>query len=174
MAFYIHQKVAVPLIEISNTLTVIASRKDLTQRIKLRSDDEIGAITPATNNLLEEFQKLARTLDGTAQEANRTAKNLTDMTKNTRLNMVDRNAKLHLATQHFMGDIQASVKDKTTEMEVNIELHRAQIQFIQSHLNEIDDGNQATDQHVTALQTSTLKLQKLAENMQGQIRLLNF
>ena len=174
MAYYSHQKVAVPLKEISNTLTGIASRKDLTQRVKQRSDDEIGAITLATNNLLEEFQKLARTLDGTAQEVNRTAKNLTDMTEKSRLNMVDKNAKLRLATQQFMGDIQASVKNKTTAIEVDIVLHRAQIQFIQSHLNEIDDGKQATDQHVTALQTSTLKLQKLAENMQGQIRLLNF
>ena len=174
MAYYSHQKVAVPLREISNTLTGIASRKDLTQRISQGSDDEIGAITLATNNLLEEFQKLARTLDGTAQEVNRTTKNLTDMTENTRLNMVDRNAKLRLATQQFMGDIQASAKDKSTAMEVDIELHRAQMKFIQLHLNEIDDGKQASDHHVIALQTSTLKLQKLAENMQGQIRLLNF
>ena len=174
MAFYSHRQVAVPLREISNTLTGIASRKDLTQRIKQRSDDEIGAITQATNNLLEEFQKLARALDGTAQEVNRTAKSLTDITEQTRLNMADRNTKLRSATQQFMGDIQASANDKTKAIEVDIELHRAQIQFIQLHLNEIDEGKQATDHHVTVLQKSTTHLQKLAENMQGQIRLLNF
>ena len=174
MAYYSHRQVAVPLREISNTLTGIAARKDLTQRIRQRSDDEIGAITMATNNLLEEFQKLARTLDGTAQEVNRTAKSLTDITENTRLNMADKNTKLRLATQQFMADIEASAKDKTKAIEVDIELHRAQMKFIQLHLNEIDDTKQTSDQNVTALQTSTGKLQKLAENMQGQIRLLNF
>lgn len=73
-----------------------------------------------------------------------------------------------------MGDIEASAKDKTKAIEVDIELHRAQIKFIQLHLNEIDEGKQATGRKVNALQTSTGKLQKLAENMQGQIRLLNF
>ena len=106
---------------------------------------------------------------------NRTTKSLTDITENTRLNMVDRNTKLRSATQQFMAaDIEASAKDKTKAIEVEIELHRAQMKFIQLHLNEIDEGKQATDHNVNALQTSTAKLQKLAENMQGQIRLLNF
>ena len=64
MAYYSHCQVAVPLRDISDALSGIAARKDLTQRIRQRSDDEIGAIALATNNLLEEFQKLARTLDG--------------------------------------------------------------------------------------------------------------
>ena len=174
MAYYSHRQVAVPLRDISDALSGIAARKDLTQRIRQRSDDEIGAIAIATNNLLEEFQKLARTLDGTSQEVNRTTKSLTDITENARLNMADRNTKLRSATQQFMGDIEASAKDKTKAVEVDVELHRAQMKFIQLHLNEIDEGKQATDRNVNALQTSTAKLQKLAENMQGQIRLLNF
>ena len=101
-------------------------------------------------------------------------KSLTDITENTRLNMADRNTKLRLATQQFMDDIEASAKDNAKAVEVDIELHRAQMKFIQLHLNEMDDTKQMSDQNVTALQTSTGKLQKLAENMQGQIRLLNF
>lgn len=174
MAYYSHRQVAAPLREISEALSGIAARKDLTQRIKQRSDDEIGAITLATNRLLEEFQKLARTLDGTAQEVNRTTKSLTDITENARLNMIDRNTKLRSATQQFMSNIETSAKDKTKAIEVDVELHRAQMKFIQLHLNEIDEGKQATGHNVTALQTTTGKLQKLAENMQSQIRLLNF
>ena len=174
MAYYSHRQVAAPLREISDALSGIAARKDLTQRISQRNDDEIGAIATASNNLLEEFQKLARTLDGTSQEVNRTTKSLIDMTENARLNMIDRNTKLRSATQQFIGDIEASAKDKTKAVEVDVELHRAQIKFIQLHLNEIDEGKQATDRNASALQTSTAKLQKLAENMQGQIRLLNF
>ena len=108
MAYYSHRQVAVPLREISEVLGGIVARKDLTYRIKYHSDDEIGQIATNTNNLLEEFQRLARTLDGTAQEVNRASNGLT----------------------------------------------------------EIIDA--------TALKTATAKLQKLAENMQSQIKLLNF
>ena len=159
MAYYSHRQVAAPLRDISDALSGIAARKDLTQRIRQRSDDEIGAITMATNNLLEEFQKLARTLDGTAQEINRTSKSLTDITENAHLNMADRNTKLRSATQQFMGDIEASAKDKTKAIGVDIELHRAQMKFVQLHLNKTDEDKQATDRNVNDLQTSTGKLQ---------------
>jgi methyl-accepting chemotaxis protein len=108
MAYYSHRQVAAPLREISEVLGGIVARKDLTYRIKYRNDDEIGQIATNTNNLLEEFQRLARTLDGTAQEVNRASKGLTEITD------------------------------------------------------------------ATALKTATAKLQKLAENMQSQIKLLNF
>ncbi len=117
-AYYSHRQVAVPLREISDVLGGIAARKDLTYRIKQRSDDEIGKISAATNNLLEEFQKLARTLDGTAQEVNRTSKNLSEIAEAAKVNMTPTSA--------------------------------------------------------DALKTSTTKLQKLADNMHSQIRLLNF
>lgn len=117
-AYYSHRQVAVPLREISDVLGGIAARKDLTYRIKQRSDDEIGKISAATNNLLEEFQKLARTLDGTAQEVNRTSKNLIEIAEGAKVNMSATSAE--------------------------------------------------------ALKISTTKLQKLADNMHSQIRLLNF
>lgn len=174
MAYYSHRQVAVPLREISEVLAGIVARKDLTYRIKYRSDDEIGQIALDTNNLLEEFQKLARTLDGTAQEVNRATSGLTEITESAKINMVDRNSKLRTATQTFMSEIEASTKAKNMAKEVDVELHRAQMKFIQTHLSEIDDGSQATDRNVNALKISTVKLQKLAENMQSQIRLLNF
>jgi methyl-accepting chemotaxis protein len=117
-AYYSHRQVAAPLREISDVISGIAARKDLTYRIKQRSDDEIGKISAATNNLLEEFQKLARTLDGTAQEVNRTSKNLTEIAEAAKVSMTATSA--------------------------------------------------------NALKTSTTKLQKLADNMHSQIRLLNF
>jgi methyl-accepting chemotaxis protein len=174
MAYFSHRTVAVPLREISDALSGIATRKDLTQRIKQRSDDEVGAIAMASNNLLEEFQKLARTLDGTAQEVNRTTNGLTEVTESARANMADRNAKLRQATQDFLGDIEASTKANNAMKEVDMDLHRAQMKFIQRHLSEIDEGQQTTQRNERALQAATTKLQKLAENMHGQIRLLNF
>ena len=174
MAYFSHRSVAVPLRDISDALSGIAARKDLTQRIKERSDDEVGAIARASNNLLEEFQKLARTLDGTAQEVNRTTKGLTEVAQGAKANMADRNKKLRQATQDFLNDIEATANANNAIKEVDLELHRAQMRFIQRHLTEIDEGQQTAERNEHALQTATTKLQKLADNMHGQIRLLNF
>jgi methyl-accepting chemotaxis protein len=174
MAFYSHRQVAMPLRNVSNMLRDITNRRDLTYRLTQRSYDEVGDIVVSTNQLLDEFQKLARTLDGTTQEVNRTMKNLTDITTDAKVNLVDRNTKLRNATQDFMRDIEISSKVNGVVKEVDAELHRAQMKFIQSHLSEIDEGTQVTDRNISALQASTNKLQKLAENMRDQIRLLNF
>lgn len=174
VAYYSHAQVAKPLRAVSSALGDIATRRDLTYRLKQHSDDEVGDIAVSANHLLEEFQRLARTLDGTAQEVNRTTKNLTEITESARLGMTDRNTKLRTAVQDFMRDIEASAKVNGVPIEIDADLHRAQMKFIQTHLSEIDDGKQVTDKNVTALQGSTAKLQKLAENMHNQIKLLNF
>lgn len=71
-----HRKITTPLQEVSDVLTGIAARKDLTYRVKQYGHDEVGDIASAANKLLEEFQRLARALDSSTQELNRTAKNL--------------------------------------------------------------------------------------------------
>lgn len=174
MAYYSNRQVALPLRAVSVALGDITARRDFTYRLKQHTHDEVGDIAVSANLLLDEFQRLARTLDGTTQEVNRTMNNLTEITEDTRVSMVDRNAKLRNATQDFMKDIETSAKVNGGVKEVDMDLHRAQMKFIQTHLNEIDEGTKATDRNVQALQGSTAKLQKLAENMHSQIRLLNF
>lgn len=174
VAYYSHVQVAKPLRAVSSALSDIATRRDLTYRLKQYSDDEVGDIAVSANNLLEEFQRLARTLDGTAQEVNRTTQNLTEITENARLGMTDRNTKLRTAVQDFMRDIEASTQANGVAKQIDVDLHRAQMKFIQTHLTEIDNGRHATDQNVGALQGTSAKLQKLAENMHNQIKLLNF
>jgi len=73
-----------------------------------------------------------------------------------------------------MKDIETSTKVNGFAKEIDMDLHRAQMKFIQTHLKEIDEGTKVTDRNVQVMQGSTTKLQKLAENMQSQIRLLNF
>lgn len=75
-AYSSHKKIATPLNEVSNILTGIADRKDLTYRVKQASNDEVGEIANAANKLLDEFQRLARALDSSSQELNKTAKSL--------------------------------------------------------------------------------------------------
>ncbi|MGQ0442250.1 MAG: hypothetical protein ACT4OH_02220 [Methylophilaceae bacterium] len=174
MAYFSNRQVAQPLRAVSVSLSDVAARKDLTYRIKQHSDDEVGDIALATNHLLGEFQHLARTLDGTAQEVNRTMTNLSRVTEDTKASMADRNVKLRSATQKFMEDIQTSSKENEKLVSMDMELHRAQMKFIQSHMTEIDEGTQATERSVKSLQSATAKLQELAENMHSQIRLLNF
>lgn len=79
--FYINQYVTQPLKAVSASLTDVALRKDLTYRIMHKSNDEVGDIANATNHLLKEFQKLAKTLDGTAEALNRTTDNLAQVTE---------------------------------------------------------------------------------------------
>lgn len=81
MVYFSNRQIVRPLKAVSASLGDIAARKDLTYRIKHQNDDEFGDIANATNHLLEEFQKLARTLDGTAQELNRTTSSLAQMTE---------------------------------------------------------------------------------------------
>lgn len=174
MAYYSHSQVAKPLKAVSSQLTDLTNRRDLTYRLKHFSYDEVGDIVNSTNRLLEEFQKLTHTLYGTSEEVNRTIKSLTDITEITRTNMSERNHKLRSAALNFMSDIESSSKTNGMQKDIDIELHRAQLKFIQSHLKDIDDGTQSADRNTDVLRDSTIKLQKLADNMHDQIRLLNF
>ena len=97
MAYYSNRQVALPLRAVSVALGDITARRDFTYRLKQHTHDEVGDIAISANLLLDEFQRLARTLDGTTQEVNRTMNNLTEITENTRVSMVDRNAKLRNA-----------------------------------------------------------------------------
>ena len=121
---------------------------------------------------MEEFQKLALTLDGTAQEVNRTMSKLTEVTESARVGMGERNNNLRSATQAFMQEIEAATR--TDAQKIDPHIYRAQMKFIQTHLSEIDSGTVATETNVKNLQNSTTKLKDLAENMRTQIRLLNF
>ncbi|HEY8119078.1 MAG TPA: hypothetical protein VIE91_07560 [Methylophilaceae bacterium] len=172
MAYFANSTVAQPLRGTSKALSEITIRRDFTSRLKQYSDDEIGDIAVAANNLLQEFQQLALTLDGTAQEVGRATTTLTDVAENARVSMTARNAKLRAATQDFMKDIEAASGD--AKHEIDVQLHRAQMKFIQTHLIEIDEGTVANERNVTALQGSITKLSDLSKNMHAQIRLLNF
>ena len=174
MAYYSHKQVAMPLTNVSNALSDVATRRDLTYRLKLHSKDEIGAIATSANNLISEFQQLARTLDGTAQEVNRTTSSLTKVTRLARVSMADRNANLRKATEDFMREVEASSKAGNGAKEVDMDLHRSQMKFIQAHLNEINQGIKTNESNEQSVLSATAELEKLAENMQSQIRLLNF
>lgn len=115
-----HKNITTPLREVSGVLTGIADRKDLTYRVKQYSKDEVGDIAGAANKLLDEFQRLARALDSSTQELNRTAKDL----------------------------IVAS--------------------------DEIPKDPDSSHRQMGSVKVISGKLQGLAENLQGQFKLLNF
>jgi methyl-accepting chemotaxis protein len=73
-----------PLKQMSVALGEIASRRDLTRRLERTSEDEVGDIATAVNNLLAEFQQLARTLDMTAQGLGSTVNALSGVANATR------------------------------------------------------------------------------------------
>ncbi|HSI44352.1 MAG TPA: HAMP domain-containing protein [Methylotenera sp.] len=172
VAYFTHKNLAQPLKEVSATIRHIVSRRDLTSRLKIKSDDEVGDIALASNDLLEEFQRLARTLDGTAQEVIRTMNNLTDITAKTKNTMELRNHHLKKATQDFLAEIESSTS--STQLTQNSDLYKAQLKFIQAHLSEIDLSASANTHNVSLFEVNTTKLNELAEHMRSQIKLLNF
>jgi methyl-accepting chemotaxis protein len=174
MAYYAHSQVAKPLKAVSSQLTDLTNRHDLTYRLKHFGNDEVGDIVNSTNHLLEEFQKLTHTLYGTSEEMTSTLKGLTDISEMNSSNSSDRENKLKRAVINFMDDIKFSPKTNDVLEGVDIELHRTQLKFIQSHLKDIDEDTQATLRNTEVLRKSTLKLQKLADNMHNQIRSFNF
>jgi methyl-accepting chemotaxis protein len=174
MSYYSHKQVIVPLNSVSSALSDVTTRHDLTYRLKRQNDDEIGAIASAANHLLAEFQQLARTLDGTAQNVNRTTNALTKVTRDARASMAERNANLRGATEDFMREVAASSKQNTGAKEADMDLHQSQMKFIDAHLKEINQGIKMNENNEKAVLSATTELEKLAENMQSQIRLLNF
>ncbi|MCE9633669.1 MAG: methyl-accepting chemotaxis protein [Methylophilales bacterium] len=94
MAYFAVRSVANPLKSISATLVEIASSRDLTRRLKHQSTDEIGDISNAVNNLLSEFQQLAKTLDRTAIALGQTSGALSDVADSTRMAVLNQNGQI--------------------------------------------------------------------------------
>jgi methyl-accepting chemotaxis protein len=86
--------VTAPLKKMSMALGEIASARDLTRRLQRSSNDEIGDIGDAVNNLLAEFQKLARTLDQTAEALGRTSGTIAGVADSTRVAVLSQNEQI--------------------------------------------------------------------------------
>lgn len=84
MMFSTTRYVTGPLKQMSVSLGDIAAKRDLTRRLERTSEDEVGDIATAVNNLLAEFQQLARTLDVTAQGLGTTVNALSGVADATR------------------------------------------------------------------------------------------
>lgn len=83
-----------PLQQMSDALVGIAAKRDLTQRLVHQSEDEVGNIANAVNNLLAEFQQLARTLDSTAQGLGKTVSALSGVADATRSAVLQQNEQI--------------------------------------------------------------------------------
>jgi methyl-accepting chemotaxis protein len=94
MAYLTTRYVTGPFKTMSMALGEIASRHDLTRRLDHRSDDEVGDIAKAVNNLLAEFQQLARTLDQTAQGLGTTVSSLSNVAETTRAAVLQQNEQI--------------------------------------------------------------------------------
>ncbi len=94
MAYLTTRFVTNPFREMSKSLGEIASTHDLTRRLARKSDDEVGDIATAVNNLLAEFQQLASTLDKTAQGLGATANSLSRVAETTTRAVLQQNEQI--------------------------------------------------------------------------------
>jgi methyl-accepting chemotaxis protein len=97
MTKYTRREIITPLEKISHDLGVITQNRDISQRLNVSSEDEIGKTAQAINSLLDEFQKLTGTLNETALNLGTTIETLTSVSEQTRDSVNNQNQELQHA-----------------------------------------------------------------------------
>jgi methyl-accepting chemotaxis protein len=97
MVLYTSKTIITPLTNISSRLKSLTANLDISQRLKVETDDEIGVIAKEINALLQEFQSLTKTLDETANNLSTTVETLTTVSEQTRESIEQQNQQLNSA-----------------------------------------------------------------------------
>ncbi len=97
MTIYTRKNIILPLTNISEKLKSLTSNRDISQRLKVETEDEIGDIAKVVNGLLDEFQNLTKTLDETAHNLGSTVETLTVVSNQTKISIEQQNAQLNAA-----------------------------------------------------------------------------
>jgi len=97
MTIYTRNNIISPLTNISEKLRALTSKRDISQRLNVETDDEIGTIAKVVNGLLDEFQNLAKTLDATANNLTSTVETLTVVSNQTKDSVEQQNEQLNSA-----------------------------------------------------------------------------
>jgi len=79
----IKQFITNPLSEFRRTIYIIEDNKDLTQRINVKSDDELGRTANVFNTLLYDFQEIIKSILNSSKQLDSSAEQLTQITHST-------------------------------------------------------------------------------------------
>lgn len=110
LAWWFSGKLVKPIEQIDTKLKELASQEgDLTARLQVNSNDEIGAIATSFNNMLENLQHIINRVQKTSMEVQNASENMLEKTNTSR----DTTIKV----QSSMSNLNASIQSQTSSME---------------------------------------------------------
>ncbi|ANC22047.1 chemotaxis protein [Bacillus cereus] len=110
LAWWFSGKLVKPIQQIDTKLKELASQEgDLTARLQVNSNDEIGAIATSFNKMLENLQHIINRVQKTSVEVQNASENMLEKTNTSR--------EATLRVQSSMSNLNASIQSQTSSME---------------------------------------------------------
>jgi len=110
LAWWFSGKLVKPIQQIDTKLKELASQEgDLTARLQVNSNDEIGAIATSFNKMLENLQQIINRVQKTSVEVQTASENMLEKTNTSR--------EATLRVQSSMSNLNASIQSQTSSME---------------------------------------------------------
>ncbi|HDR4461616.1 TPA: methyl-accepting chemotaxis protein [Bacillus cereus] len=110
LAWWFSGKLVKPIQQIDTKLKELASQEgDLTARLQVNSNDEIGAIATSFNKMLENLQHIINRVQKTSLEVQTASENMLEKTNTSR--------EATLRVQSSMSNLNASIQSQTSSME---------------------------------------------------------
>ncbi|HDR4553535.1 methyl-accepting chemotaxis protein [Bacillus thuringiensis] len=110
LAWWFSGKLVKPIQQIDTKLKELASQEgDLTARLQVNSNDEIGAIAKSFNKMLENLQHIINRVQKTSVEVQTASENMLEKTNTSR--------EATVRVQSSMSNLNASIQSQTSSME---------------------------------------------------------
>ncbi|HDR8062128.1 methyl-accepting chemotaxis protein [Bacillus thuringiensis] len=110
LAWWFSGKLVKPIQQIDTKLKELASQEgDLTARLQVNSNDEIGAIAASFNKMLENLQHIINRVQKTSVEVQTASENMLEKTNTSR--------EATIRVQSSMSNLNASIQSQTSSME---------------------------------------------------------
>ncbi|EMA6342385.1 methyl-accepting chemotaxis protein [Bacillus cytotoxicus] len=110
LAWWFSDKLVKPIKQIDIKLKELASQEgDLTGRLQVNSNDEVGEIATSFNKLLENLQHIIHRVQKTSKEVQTASENMLEKTNTSR--------EATLKVQRTMSELETSIQSQTSSME---------------------------------------------------------
>lgn len=172
MVLYTSKTIITPLTNISNRLKSLTANRDISQRLKVETEDEIGDIAKEINGLLQEFQGLTKTLDETANNLGVTVETLTSVSEQAKDSIEQQNQQLISADQ-LSNQITDQVTTITLKAESASEEANNSAQISAEGLNVVTNNKQAIDALAREVEDSATVIAKLGKDSERVISVLD-
>lgn len=172
MVVYTTKTIITPLATISNRLKTLTANRDISQRLKVETDDEIGDIAREINGLLQEFQGLTKTLDETANNLGVTVETLTSVSEQTRGSIELQNQQLSSA-DILSNQISDQVTTITLKAELASQEANSSALISAEGLDVVTNNRKAIDDLAREVDASAEVIAKLGKDSERVISVLD-